>query len=69
MLYTIMPPEIVWENFGKLNAVQKINLNGRSLFVERISVNTAKIVKLESSDPQDYLKPEYQPGKLIEFVL
>ncbi|MGB4450265.1 MAG: YlzJ-like family protein [Tepidanaerobacteraceae bacterium] len=32
-------------------------------------MNQGKIVKLISTDPQDYLNPNLSPGKIITFAL
>lgn len=42
---------------------------GSRLVVSPNGINRAKVVRLLSSDPADYLRPEYQPGNEIEFRL
>lgn len=41
--------------------------NGGTLMVEETGQNQAKVVRLISSNPADYLDPAVQPGCIIEY--
>lgn len=43
--------------------------NNAFLVIKPESNNKARVIRLISSDPQMYLKPEYQPGCELELVL
>jgi hypothetical protein len=67
-IYSIMPLETVMAGAGeqKFEYVE-INLNGINMQVEMVGVNQAKIIRLLSCQPNDYLLPAYSPGSVIHF--
>jgi len=70
VLYTTMPLETVLEGFDQ---VQRRYLElevdgGVRLLVEQTGANEGRIVRLISTDPQDYLQECYQPGRSIKFI-
>lgn len=68
MLYTIMPTELVLEGIDQpVKPPQEIDLGNIKLLVETMGFNQGKVVRLISTDPQDYLNPNFQPGSLINF--
>ncbi|HQA60215.1 MAG TPA: YlzJ-like family protein [Tepidanaerobacteraceae bacterium] len=69
ILYTSMPIELVIEGMDKKYEFKEIEIEAVKLIIEPISVNQGKIVKLISTDPQDYLNPNLSPGKIITFAL
>ncbi|QTM99466.1 hypothetical protein ERJ70_09205 [Sediminibacillus dalangtanensis] len=44
---------------------QFININGRTVHVERNKDGSYSILQLISTDPQDYLDETYTPGTII----
>lgn len=67
MLWTIMPLEMVMEGYDTYEpAYTEIAWNNATLLVEQTDENSARVVRLISSNPQDYLKPELQPGTIIQ---
>lgn len=70
ILYTIVPYEMIYEAEQEFNHNQEnVYYNGVLLTMERLSLNRYKIVSILSTDPNDYLKDEIQPGKVIEIPL
>ncbi|HHY71057.1 MAG TPA: hypothetical protein GX519_05280 [Thermoanaerobacterales bacterium] len=67
LLYTSMPLEIVLEGMDKKYEYKEINVDGVKLVVESVGINQSKIVRLLSSNPQDFLNPNFSPGKIITF--
>ena len=69
MLYTIMPLDVVMEGSESYEPqyTEMAWKNGGTLLVEEMGQHQAKVVRLISSDPQDYLDPTIQPGCIIEF--
>lgn len=69
VLYTSMPIEMVIEGIDKKYEFKEIEIDGVKLIIEPISMNQGKIVQLLSSNPQDFLNPNFSPGKIITFTL
>lgn len=67
VLYTAMPLELVLEGMEKNHNYKEINFYGVKLIIEPMDLNHGKIVRLISTDPQDYLKNEFYPGRIVEF--
>jgi hypothetical protein len=69
MLYTVMPLEMVLDGNETFQPTYtEIPLkNGGTLLVEETGQKTAKVVRLISSDPMDYLNPVIQPGSIINY--
>ncbi len=72
ILYTIMPLELVMEGMGNQETSQErreieIEVEGRKLVVQPQSATEGRVVRLLSTNPEDYLKGEWQPGSLIRF--
>ena len=68
MYYTIMPMEAVMDGheFHQPTYTEMPCKNGM-LIVESLSMNSARVVRLISSNPMDYLNPAMQPGRVIEY--
>jgi hypothetical protein len=73
LLYTIYPPEAIFENGDWESAVDspgsmeelEIQRGGVHLLVHPLAGGQGQIHRIISTDPQDYLNPEWQPGSLI----
>lgn len=66
--HTIIPEETLFEGWDDYRPdYLEINLNGVQLQVEMLNGTQARIVRLLSADPNDFLNPSYTPGTLIEF--
>lgn len=67
LLYTIYPPETVLgpQTEEKRNYLT-LELDGKTLVLE-LRDGQAHIARLISTDPKDYLKPEFQPGERFHF--
>ncbi len=68
ILYTPLQLELVLEGFDKTKypEYKEIQYKGVPVLVEGLDSGKQRIVKLLSTDPFDYLKPEMAPGSLIE---
>ena len=67
-MWTIVPDEVVWEGFEEDNReyVELIGVNGVLMQVEPIGGNQGRVVRVISSEPEDYWRPECQPGVLVD---
>lgn len=68
ILYTPVQLELVLEGFDQTRYpdYQEIKYKGVPMLVEGTEYGRKRIVKLLSTDPFDYLKPEMTPGSIIE---
>ncbi|CAM3360248.1 YlzJ-like family protein [Marinicrinis lubricantis] len=67
-LYTEVSLNDIFEGHDQLTqALEEIQVEGVTMQVEPMSTGQAKIVRLISSDPNDYLNPRLQPGSIIEY--
>ncbi|MGI6485217.1 MAG: hypothetical protein GX759_07320 [Thermoanaerobacterales bacterium] len=66
ILYTLMPREVIFDGFDKQHEYKEVEVDGIKLLIEPLELNKAKIVRMISTDPQDYLNPNLSPGKIIE---
>lgn len=69
VLWTIIPPEIIFGVADNNPSYKEINVQGTSLLVEQVSSTHSRVVRLLSTCPDDYLRPEFQPGALLEWRL
>ena len=68
LLYTSVPLEQVFEDKAKAEpAYEEIQLEGKTLIVEPTGPYEGKLVRLISSNADDYLDPNYQPGSVIKY--
>lgn len=68
ILYTIMPLDLVFADpdaTTKSQAVESTYL-GKQIMSMMDSSGSRKIVRLISTDPQDYLDPRFFPGTVIQ---
>lgn len=67
--YTPLPLEDVFDGWDRpRQEAQEVVVNGVTMVVEPVNMKEAKIVRIISSDPQDYLNPAFQPGKMVAFM-
>lgn len=69
ILYTPLQLELVLEGFDKTNypKYKEVEYSGVPVLVEDAGMGRKRIVKLLSTNPFDYLKPELLPGSIIEY--
>jgi hypothetical protein len=67
-IYSIMPDEQIFAGMDEMqDPVEEINLHGMIMQVQPINERQARIVRLISPNPQDYLNPAYAPGEVIHY--
>lgn len=67
MLYTIYPMELVFQSAEEPHYFT-VSLGHRT-FVLETADGQARLVRLISSDPRDYLDPRWQPGTTVGFTI
>lgn len=68
MLYTIVPPEMIWQNNDKIVSPQELTYLGQKVLAEPLTQpGEFKLVQLLSSNPALFLNTAFQPGTVIRF--
>lgn len=69
ILWTVFPVELVLNGFEAqpTSIYEEIEYSGTKLQVERISSVQCRIVRILSTNPEDYLCPDFQPGKTLAY--
>jgi hypothetical protein len=67
LLWTIMPIDMVLDGVDKVTAYQEIDYAGLRVMVEKLGPEQCRIVRLLSTAPEDFLRPEVQPGCVLTF--
>ncbi|NLZ93757.1 MAG: hypothetical protein GX922_07085 [Firmicutes bacterium] len=67
MLWTIIPVETVMAGLDNFQPQYKeLTWKNKTLLVEPQGMAEAKVIRIISSDPLDYLNPQLQPGQIIK---
>ncbi|MGI6627558.1 MAG: YlzJ-like family protein [Bacillota bacterium] len=67
VLYTIYPQEVIFQVDEPRNYFS-VDFDGKT-FIMEFSNGQARIIRLISSNPQDYLNPKWQPGAKLGFTI
>lgn len=67
MLYTVMPVEMVMGWDDEASDLVEVEVEGILMQVSPDGQGGGVIQRLISSDPQDYLRAEFQPGNRVSF--
>jgi hypothetical protein len=68
VLWTVLPIELVLRETEHTPAFEEIDYSGIKLMIEKISPLQGRVVRLLSTEPQDFLRPEIQPGVLLSYM-
>ncbi len=64
ILYTVVPPELVWEEEAERRFVE-VRVGGVLLLAEPLDGTTGRIERILSTDPGHFLDPALQPGSTV----
>jgi hypothetical protein len=68
IIHSIMPLEVIFAGMEQqTNNYVEVTVGGISMQVERVGVNQAKIIRLLSCRPDDFINPAYTPGTMIYY--
>ena len=68
-MWTIIPPELIWEGVeAKPKELLQMKWQGTQVLVEPMAFARGKIVQVLSTEPNDFLRPELQPGLIIDVM-
>ena len=66
MYYSIIDDEFLIEDEETAD-LQEVEVNGLILEINFDSIESGEVTRIISSNPSDYLIPQYQPGTKVEF--
>jgi hypothetical protein len=66
-LWTIVPPEWVFGEPGRSPETEEIEVGGARMVVTPLGRGQARVERLISPNPQDYLRPDWQPGSVVPY--
>ena len=65
IMHTIVSNDVIYEGIEGMKAPEETVYEGVIMQIERLDDGRAKIVRLISGNPADYLKPHLAPGQFI----
>jgi hypothetical protein len=69
VMWTVIPPEIIWEGIEERpKDLLQMEWQGVQVLVEPLQFARGRIIQLLSTEPADFLKPELQPGSIVELM-
>lgn len=69
LMWTIVPAECVFAGLEeRLPEMKEIRRGHVTMLVTPEGVGMGRVQRLISPNPQDYLKPEWQPGALVPLL-
>jgi hypothetical protein len=67
-IHSIVPMEIIFAGMEQQTYDYiEMTIGGIMMQVEVVGLNQAKIIRLLSCQPNDYLNPAYMPGTMISY--
>lgn len=69
ILWTVMPLDVVFSEPEPAPSYEEVDVDGTKLIVERLSATEAKVTRIISSNPADFLNPNYQPGTRLTYSI
>jgi hypothetical protein len=61
--YTLLDPDTIWGEWpAKPIPLEEHSINGIPLLMRRIDQQSWRVEQILSTDPNDFLLPQYQPG-------
>jgi len=67
ILWSIIPPDMVWGNVDPPSAYEEIEYNGMKCLVEKTNPTQYRVVRLLTTNPNDYLSTALQPGTIVSY--
>ena len=67
IIWSIVPPEIMFNTNESAPNYEEIEWNGLKCLVEKTSSTQCKVIRLLTTNPEDYLQIELQPGAILTY--
>lgn len=68
LLWTIMPLESVFPAEPYQPDYEEITFGQSRVLMERLNARQCRVVRLITTEPGEYLRPELQPGTIISYA-
>lgn len=68
LIYSVIPPELLVAGLENNSKGFEEIIDGVKVQIEPIGENTARINRILSTNPQDFLNPKLQPGQLVSYI-
>jgi len=69
ILYTMMPQEFIYPiSENDYNKQKIVDINGVSLIVEETSLRNYQVIRVLSTNPNDFLNDLYTPGNKVNII-
>lgn len=69
MLYTIVPPEVIWQHSEDIVAPEELVYQGQKILAQALpSPGEYKLIQLLSTNPALFLENSFQPGTIIRYA-
>lgn len=70
IIYSPLPPELIWQEAGDTNyRIVEDSVDGVRMQIMLLGDNRARVERILSTDPRDFLHASNQPGTIIEYTL
>jgi len=67
IIWSIVPPDIMWNAAENPPTYEEIEWGGMKCVVQKTGPTQCKVIRLLTTDPNDYLRMELQPGCLLTY--
>lgn len=67
ILYTVVPPEEVWEEEVERRFIE-VDVDGVRVLAEPIDGTRGRVERILSTDPGHFLNPSLQPGSTVRLT-
>jgi hypothetical protein len=67
IMWTVVPMDIVFYQSEPPPAYEELIYAGTNMLVEKLSPTQCRIVRILTTNPADYLRPEIQPGTVLNY--
>lgn len=70
MIWSIMPIEMLQQVMQQTNVQYvEVDYNNTHLIAQKINEQECQIIRIISTNPNDYLKADLQPGEILNYHL
>lgn len=67
LIWSVVPNQMIWQTTQKNETTTQkmIYIKGVQVVVEPTSAGKGRICQVLSTDPKDFLRPEFAPGQIV----
>jgi len=68
ILWSIIPEELMLNDVNSLPIYDEIEWHGMKCVVEKTNSDQYKVIRILTTNPSEYLRPELQPGTILTYA-